>query len=184
MECLETGLQDAKIITPTVFADDRGFFLESWRSDLYNKLLNNGRQLTFVQDNHSKSTQHVMRGLHYQHEHPQGKLVRVLAGEIYDVIVDLRKDSKTFGKWEGFYLSDVNKKLLWVPPGFAHGFYTLSDDTEVFYKCTAYYHPEDECSIIWNDADLAIDWPLLNDTGPALSEKDSRGVSFAEAEKF
>lgn len=184
MECLATQLQDAKLIKPKVFADKRGFFLESWQQQQYDKTLNHGNRLTFVQDNHSRSTQGVLRGLHFQHQFPQGKLVRVILGEIYDVIVDLRQQSPSFGKWQGFHLSAENKHLLWVPPGFAHGFYTLSDHAEMLYKCTDYYHPEDDFSILWNDSDLGIEWPLFQNEQPSLSEKDRLGLTFSEAPKF
>lgn len=184
MECLNTTLQDAKLIIPKVFADPRGFFLESWQQQQYDAALNQGQPLAFVQDNHSRSSKGVLRGLHFQYKHPQGKLVRVIFGEIYDVIVDLRKDSSSFGKWEGFHLSAENKHLLWIPPGFAHGFYTLSDSAEMIYKCTEYYHPEDDFSIIWNDRDIGINWPIERNQAPLISKKDNLGVSFKEAPKF
>ena len=184
MECIATQLNDAKLIKPTVFEDDRGFFLETWRKKQYDDLLNQGNPLIFVQDNHSRSTADVLRGLHFQHRHPQGKLIRAIAGSIYDVIVDLRTHSSTFGQWEGFYLSAENKQLLWVPPGFAHAYYTMDDHTEIFYKCTGYYHPEDEHTLIWNDSELAIDWPLLKDQPPILSNKDSQGLSFKDSPKY
>lgn len=179
MECLTTTLKEAKLIKPKVFGDHRGFFLESWRQS-YEEILNDGKPLAFVQDNHSMSIKNVLRGLHFQLNYPQGKLVRAIVGEVYDAIVDLRPDSPTFGHWEGFYLSAENKHLLWVPPGFAHGFYTMSDKAEILYKCTEYYHPEDDYTLIWNDKDIGIQWPFENKTAPALSEKDSRGLTFKE----
>jgi len=140
--------------------------------------------LSFVQDNHSKSTKGILRGLHYQIKQPQGKLVRVIAGEVFDVAVDLRKNSPDFGKWTGIMLSCENKSMLWVPPGFAHGFYVISDEAEFLYKCTDYYAPEHERSIIWDDPDLAIDWPVIPGTKPLLSSKDEAGSSFSTAEKY
>lgn len=184
MDCVVSDLQDVKLITPKVFSDSRGFFFECWSQKQYDALLNDHAPLNFVQDNHSCSEKNVLRGLHFQSKFPQGKLVRVLSGEIYDVVVDLRQSSTTFGQWQGFYLSAENKKILWVPPGFAHGFYTLKDNTQVFYKCTEYYHPEDEHSLIWNDPTLAIDWPLLSDQQPDLSKKDGLGLDFHSCPKF
>lgn len=156
------------IIEPKVFGDSRGFFLET-----YNKkdFFDNGLVMDFVQDNHSKSSKGVLRGLHFQKQHPQGKLVRVTKGEVYDVAVDIRENSATYGKWAGVYLSDENKKMFYVPEGFAHGFLVTSEEAEFVYKCTAFYHPEDECGIIWNDQDLNIPWPMAD---IKLSEKDSR----------
>jgi len=184
MECLATRLHDVKLIKPKIFADTRGFFFESWRQQIYDDLLNKGKPLVFTQDNHSKSSLHVLRGLHYQFEKPQGKLVRVISGKVYDVAVDLRTYSPTYGRWQGFYLSAENKNMLWVPPGFAHGFYALCDNCEVTYKCTGEYLPGDEHTIIWNDIDLAIGWPLLESSVPLLSEKDSQGVAYKDALKF
>lgn len=184
MECLQTSLKDAKIIKPDIFGDDRGFFLESWHQKRFDELLNHTQPLTFVQDNHSRSSKGVLRGLHYQLPRPQGKLVRVVLGHIYDVIVDLRLDSPTFGQHEGFHLTADNKQLLWVPPGFAHGFITLSDYAEMFYKCTEYYHPEYEVSLLWNDVDLKIDWPIDSQITPLLSKKDQLGFSLKDAPKF
>jgi dTDP-4-dehydrorhamnose 3,5-epimerase len=176
MECLETRLNDVKLIQPQIYGDDRGFFLETWRQNQYDELLNQNKKISFVQDNHCRSAPHVLRGLHLQHRYPQGKLVRVIAGQIYDVIVDLRKNSSTYGQWEGFYLSAENRHILWVPPGFAHGYYTMNDPIELLYKCTEYYHPEDEYTLIWNDPQLAIDWPLTNIV-PLLSKKDEQGLT-------
>jgi len=186
MECLTTSLKDARLIKPKLFKDDRGFFLETWQQQAYDNALNNGNPLLFKQDNHSHSAKNILRGLHYQLQHPQGKLVRVIAGCIYDVIVDLRHYSPTFAQWQGFYLSAEEPQLLWIPPGFAHGFYTLCEETAVSYKCTEYYHPEDEHSIIWNDTDLNIQWPLLTAhcTSPKLSIKDLQGHRFREATYF
>tara|TARA_B100000795_G_scaffold244709_1_gene209382 strand:+ start:324 stop:860 length:537 start_codon:yes stop_codon:yes gene_type:complete len=164
---VKTSLNDCVIIAPKVFADDRGFFMETFHASRYADLT--GISLPFVQDNHSHSLRGVLRGLHFQKKKPQGKLVRVVKGEIYDVAVDIRKDSSTFGQWEGVILSEKNKKQFWVPPGFAHGFLVLSDVADFEYKCTDYYDPSDEGSILWNDPDLNIDWPMKN---PVLSDKD------------
>lgn len=163
-----TTIADVLVIEPRVHADHRGYFMETWRKSEMESL---GVLEEFVQDNQSKSLQNTLRGLHYQLRHPQGKLVRVLAGQIFDVVVDLRKNSKTFGHWVGEILSAENHKQLWVPAGFAHGFYVLSESAEMVYKCTAYYDAEDDRSLLWNDPDLAIDWPLLDDQ-PLLSDKD------------
>ena len=176
---IKTDIEDLYIIEPTVFGDERGFFME-----FYNKrdFFQNGLTMEFVQDNHSKSVNGVLRGLHYQKKHPQGKLVRVIKGEVYDVAVDIRKDSKTYGKWAGVYLSDQNKKQFYVPEGFAHGFLVLSHEAEFCYKCTAFYHPEDEGGIIWNDKDLKINWPTnrIDYTKPLLSDKDKSLMAFRE----
>ena len=169
MNIIKTSLHDCVIIEPKVFGDDRGFFLETFHSSRYNDLA--GIDLPFVQDNHSRSSKKVLRGLHFQKKKPQGKLVRVVKGEVFDVAVDIRRESITFGKWEGVILSEENKKQLWVPPGFAHGFLVLSDAADFEYKCTDYYDPSDEGSILWNDPDLDIKWPLMN---PILSDKDSK----------
>lgn len=163
-----TAIADVLVIEPRVHGDHRGYFMETWRKSEMEGL---GIHAEFVQDNQSKSVQNTLRGLHYQLKHPQGKLVRVLAGEIFDVVVDLRKNSKSFGHWIGEILSAENHKQLWVPAGFAHGFYVLSDSAEIAYKCTEYYDAEDDRSLLWNDPELAIDWPLLHDQ-PRLSEKD------------
>jgi len=160
-------LKGCVIIEPRVFGDERGFFLETFQSDRYHQEA--GIDLAFVQDNHSRSARGVLRGLHFQKTKPQGKLVRVVRGEVYDVAVDIRKDSRTFGEWEGVILSEDNKKQFWVPPGFAHGFVVLSDNADFEYKCTDYYDPSDEGSILWSDPDLAIPWPIAN---PGLSSKD------------
>ncbi|MGD7037391.1 dTDP-4-dehydrorhamnose 3,5-epimerase [Methylotuvimicrobium buryatense] len=181
MEYQALAIPDVVLITPKVFGDERGFFMETFREDEFIKHCGPYR---FVQDNHSKSKQGILRGLHYQHRHPQGKLVRVTHGEVYDVAVDLRKSSPNFGQWVGLLLNADNKQLLWIPPGFAHGFYVTSPDAEFQYKCTEYYSPGDEYSLAWNDADLAIDWPLLPGKTPLLSEKDTQGDCFHSAVKF
>ena len=168
MNVTPTAIADVLVIEPRVHGDHRGYFMETWRKSEMESL---GIFEEFVQDNKSKSLQNTLRGLHYQLKHPQGKLVRVLAGQIFDVVVDLRKSSKSFGHWVGEILSAENHKQLWVPGGFAHGFYVLSDSAEIAYKCTQYYDAEDDRSLLWNDPDLAIDWPLLNNQ-PLLSEKD------------
>jgi len=180
MKIIVTEIPDLLIIEPTVFGDDRGFFYESFNQKQWNELT--GLQTVFVQDNHSRSGQNVLRGLHYQILHPQGKLVRVTVGEVFDVAVDLRQGSATFGQWEGVVLSAENKRQLWVPEGFAHGFLVLSEVAEFLYKTTDYWSPEFERSIIWNDLDLAIAWPLKGE--PKLAQKDSAGLAFADAEKF
>ena len=180
MKFTKTTLADAILIEPKIFGDDRGFFMESWNSQTFSEA---GLDLHFVQDNHSCSGAGVLRGLHYQKPRPQGKLVRVTRGAVYDVIVDLRKSSPTFGRHEGFRLDDSNHNMLWVPPGFAHGFLTLEDDTHFLYKCTAFYEPAYEFSLLWNDADLAIDWPI-GGTHPTVSAKDQAGLQFSNAPVF
>ena len=167
MNVIKTSLNDCVIIEPKVFGDERGFFLETFHTSRYDDLA--GISMPFVQDNHSRSSKDVLRGLHFQKTNPQGKLVRVVRGEVYDVAVDIRKDSSTFGHWEGVILSEENKKQFWVPPGFAHGFVVLSDVADFEYKCTDYYDPSDEGSILWSDPDLGIKWPVSN---PILSDKD------------
>jgi len=176
-----TKLPDVILVEPDVFGDHRGFFLETWHAG---KFAAGGIAADFVQDNHSRSGQGILRGLHYQVKKPQGKLVRVLNGEVFDVAVDLRKDSGTFGKWVGMHLSAGNKKMLWIPPGFAHGFYVISRQADFFYKCTAFYSPENERTILWNDPSLAIDWPLIDGQQPTLAPKDEAAVPFAAAEYF
>lgn len=178
MNIIETSFEDAYIILNTKFEDDRGFFMESFN---LSKFEENIGHYNFVQDNHSKSSKGVLRGLHYQIENPQGKLVRCVFGEVYDVIVDLRKSSKTFGKWLGIKLNENNLQL-WVPPGFAHGFYTISDTAEICYKTTDYYYPEHDRTLIWNDPYLNIDWPI--NFNPVLSLKDQEGKSFIECDKY
>lgn len=167
MKVVKTTLQDCVIIEPKVFGDDRGFFLEVFHASRYAELA--GISLPFIQDNHSRSSKGVLRGLHFQKTKPQGKLVRVVRGEVFDVAVDIRRSSSTFGKWEGVILSEENKKQFWVPPGFAHGFVVLSDIADFEYKCTDYYDPSDEGSLLWSDPDLGVDWPVMN---PILSDKD------------
>ena len=177
MRCTPTAIPDALILEPKVFGDDRGFFYESYNQQAFQAAT--GLDVTFVQDNHSKSARNVLRGLHYQVEQPQGKLVRVVQGEVFDVAVDIRKGSKTFGLWVGQILSAENKKQLWVPPGLAHGFVVLSDTAEFLYKTTDYYAPAHERCIAWNDPDLAIDWQMQGE--PLLSAKDAAGVAFRDA---
>ena len=167
MKISNSKLKGCVIIEPRVFGDERGFFLETFQAIRYEQEA--GIDLPFVQDNHSRSARGVLRGLHFQKTKPQGKLVRVVRGEVYDVAVDIRKGSATFGEWEGVILSEDNKKQFWVPPGFAHGFVVLSDTADFEYKCTDYYDPSDEGSILWSDPDLDIPWPIAN---PVLSTKD------------
>jgi dTDP-4-dehydrorhamnose 3,5-epimerase len=180
MELIKTPLNDAFIVQPKVFGDERGFFLETWNKQTFNDL---GLTMDFVQDNHSKSSKGILRGLHYQLKNTQGKLVRVVSGEVFDVAVDLRQGSSSFGQWFGVLLSEQNKKIFWVPPGFAHGFYVTSESAEFLYKCTDYYDPASEVSLRWDDPELGIDWPLEGGD-PQLSAKDLEGVSFGEAPKF
>jgi dTDP-4-dehydrorhamnose 3,5-epimerase len=168
------SIPDVILLEPKVFGDERGFFFESFNQKVFNDLI--GREITFVQDNHSRSAKNVLRGLHYQIEQPQGKLVRVIEGEIFDVAVDIRRSSKTFGKWVGEVLSAENKKQLWIPEGFAHGFLVLSNTTEVLYKATNYYAPASERSIFWSDPDINVDWPT-GASQPRLSIKDMQGLS-------
>lgn len=180
MNIVTTDIPDVLLFEPKLHGDDRGYFLETWRQSHFDE---RDIAVKFVQDNQSKSAQGTLRGLHYQLNFPQGKLLRVLSGEIYDVAVDMRKSSPTFGKWVGVTLSAENHKQLWVPAGFAHGFYVTSESAEIAYKCTEYYHPEDEHSLLWNDPALAIDWPLVNDQ-PLLSGKDADASTLAEAASF
>jgi dTDP-4-dehydrorhamnose 3,5-epimerase len=180
MKTSETGIPGLLILEPKVFGDARGFFFESFNQKQFETLV--GVKKTFVQDNHSSSGRNVLRGLHYQIRQPQGKLVRVVSGEVFDVAVDIRRSSPTFGKWFGTHLSADNKQMLWIPEGFAHGFMVLSDNAEFLYKTTDYWAPEHERCIIWNDADLAIDWPLEGE--PMLSAKDAAGKLFKDAEAF
>lgn len=175
MKVIETGLADCVVIEPKVFGDERGFFLESFSVERYAKLAN--IDLPFVQDNHSRSSKGVLRGLHFQKKRPQGKLVRVVRGEVFDVAVDIRPNSETFGKWFGLILSEENKRQFWVPPGFAHGFVVLSDTADFEYKCTDYYDPNDEGALCWDDPDLAIEWPKL-EFAFKLSAKDVAAGSF------
>ena len=180
MRILETSLSDVKTIEPTVFGDERGFFMETWSQRAFAE---HGIEQNFVQDNHSRSARGVLRGMHYQIKHPQGKLVRVTQGEVFDVAVDMRKSSPQFGQWVGVELSDKNKRQLWVPPGFAHGFLVLSETADFQYKCTDIYAPEYERSLIWNDPDVGIDWPL-NDLTPQLADKDKAGLLFNECDTY
>ena len=174
----ETGIEDMFVVEPTVFEDDRGYFMETYHEKEFKDA---GYDLTFVQDNQSKSTKGVLRGLHLQLNYPQGKLVRVIKGEVFDVGVDLRGDSPTYGKWYGEVLSDTNKKQLYIPPKFAHGFLVLSDTAEFVYKCTEFYHGEDEGGILWNDPDIGIDWPLDEIDEVMLSDKDEKWPSFKDS---
>jgi dTDP-4-dehydrorhamnose 3,5-epimerase len=180
MEAVKTSLQDVLIFEPKVFGDTRGFFFESFNARRFAELT--GITTPFVQDNHSRSQKGVLRGLHYQIRQPQGKLVRVVAGDVYDVAVDLRRSSPDFGKWTGVTLSAENKRIVWIPAGFAHGFVVLSDSAEFLYKTTDYWAPEHERCIRWNDSSLAIDWPVGGDV--LVSAKDAQGVAFADAEVF
>ncbi|HEP1062523.1 dTDP-4-dehydrorhamnose 3,5-epimerase [Klebsiella aerogenes] len=177
MKVIDTDIVDVKIIEPTVFGDERGFFMETWNQTRFEEFVT-GKKTNFVQDNHSKSKKGILRGLHFQSENTQGKLVRVGAGVVFDVAVDLRKDSPTCGKWVGVELSAENKRQLWIPEGFAHGFYVLSESAEFIYKCTDYYNPKAEHSIIWNDSDLNITWPIDKEYQLLLSDKDMQGISF------
>lgn len=181
MQIIETAIPEVKIIEPKVFGDERGFFFESFNQNLFREKVK--VEDNFVQDNHSRSQKNILRGLHYQLRNSQGKLVRVVTGEVYDVAVDVRKSSPTFGKWVGVVLSAANKKMLWVPKGFAHGFLVLSEHADFLYKTSDFYDPSSERSILWNDPDLAIDWPL-NGGQPVLSNKDKEGTLFKNAEVF
>lgn len=180
MNIVATGIADLLLIEPKVFGDERGFFYESFNAARFAELT--GVTTPFVQDNHSKSARNVLRGLHYQIEHAQGKLVRVSAGSVYDVAVDLRQSSPSFGQWFGVELSAENRRQLWLPPGFAHGFVVTSESAEFLYKTTDYYFPQHERALLWNDAALGITWPLQGE--PLLSAKDLAGKSLAEAELF
>ncbi|MCX8809341.1 dTDP-4-dehydrorhamnose 3,5-epimerase [Vibrio parahaemolyticus] len=181
MKVIDTKIPDVKIIEPTVFGDERGFFMETWNQKKFEQQVI-GKPIRFVQDNHSKSKKGILRGLHYQTENTQGKLVRVVSGEVFDVAVDVRSDSPTFGQWVGEYLSAENKKQLWIPKGFAHGFLVVSDEAEFVYKCDDYYNPNAEVSILWNDKTIAIDWPVTSEL--VLSEKDRNGATLLEADKL
>ncbi len=177
MKVTPTSIPDLLVLEPTLHGDERGFFMETFRASFF---ADQNIDLQFVQDNQSKSVQGTLRGLHYQLQFPQGKLARVIDGEIFDVAVDLRKQSATFGKWYGLVLSATNHKQLWVPPGFAHGFYVLSESAQLVYKCTDYYHAEDDHSLLWNDPVLGIEWPLL-DSSPLLSDKDRQASPLVDA---
>jgi dTDP-4-dehydrorhamnose 3,5-epimerase len=181
MTITPTAIPDVLLIEPQVFGDERGFFMETYRAS---RLAEAGVQAEFVQDNHSGSRRGILRGLHYQIRRPQGKLVRAVAGEIFDVAVDVRRGSPTFGRWVGYSLSAENRRQLWVPPGLAHGFYVVSEWAEVVYKATDYYAPEWERSVRWDDPELGISWPLVGGEPPTLSAKDAAGRPLAEAELF
>ena len=179
MKVIDTKIPDVKLLEPQVFGDERGFFMETFRDEWFKQ---NVADRTFVQENHSKSVKGVLRGLHYQTENTQGKLVRVVSGAVFDVAVDMREFSPTFGQWVGEVLSAENKRQLWVPEGFAHGFYVLTDEAEFTYKCTDYYNPKAEHSLIWNDEIVGIEWPLEGE--PSLSAKDLAGKILKDAVKF
>jgi dTDP-4-dehydrorhamnose 3,5-epimerase len=181
MEFMSTAINDVILIQPKVFGDERGFFLETYRAERFAQA---GIPTEFVQDNHSGSVQGILRGLHYQIRQAQGKLVRVVCGQVYDVAVDLRRSSPTFGRWVGQILSSENKIQIWIPAGFAHGFYVMSDWAEVVYKTTAYYAPEWERTLIWNDPEVGIDWPVIQGKPPILSQKDARGGRLMGIEVF
>lgn len=181
MQFINTAIPDVKIIEPKVFGDERGFFLETFRADVFSKATG---AKPFVQDNHSKSSKGILRGLHYQQTQTQGKLVRVVSGSVFDVAVDMRQGSPTLGKWVGVELSADNKRMVWVPEGFAHGFYVTSDTAEFVYKCTNYYHPASDVTLKWDDPTIGITWPLSAGEQPQLSAKDEAGLSFAQAPKF
>ncbi|MGB3623479.1 dTDP-4-dehydrorhamnose 3,5-epimerase [Ketobacter sp. MCCC 1A13808] len=181
MKFVKTQIPEVILIEPQVFGDERGFFMETWRNSWLEEL---GIDVEFIQDNHSMSRKGILRGLHYQIQQPQGKLVRVVRGEVFDVAVDLRRESPTFGKWVGEILSEQNKRMLWVPPGFAHGFLVTSDEAEFVYKCTSYYAPEHDRTLLWNDSKVGIDWPLDGISEVLLSEKDKVGKPFDEADVF
>ena len=176
-----TAIPDVILIEPKVFGDQRGFFMEVYQAERFAQA---GIRAEFVQDNHSGSSQGILRGLHYQIQHAQGKLVRVAAGEIFDVAVDIRRHSPTFGQWVGHHLSAQNKIQMWIPPGFAHGYYVVSDWAEVLYKATDFYSPEWERTLLWNDPEIGIDWPLLDGNAPILSAKDFEGNLLSEAEVY
>lgn len=180
MELIETGIEGVLIVEPKVHGDERGFFLESWNARTFAKL---GLDLDFVQDNHSRSQRGVLRGMHYQQPNPQGKLVRVLSGAVFDVVVDMRASSPTFGKWVGMELSAANHRMVWVPPGMAHGFLCLQDGTDFLYKCTDYYDAASEHALLWNDPQVGIEWPL-DDIEPQLSAKDREGKPLDQAVTF
>jgi dTDP-4-dehydrorhamnose 3,5-epimerase len=179
MKKIDTAIPDVLLLEPRVFGDDRGFFYESWNKKT---LASVGLDVDFVQDNHSKSQRGVLRGLHYQIKHPQGKLVRVVAGEVFDVVVDLRESSPTLGRWVGFILSAENKRMAWIPPGFAHGFVVTSESAEFLYKTTDYWYPEFERTLLWNDPTVGIEWPF--EGAPLLAAKDAAGALLQDSERF
>ena len=180
MNIIPTGIPGPMIIEPRVFGDERGFFMETWNAKAF---ADSGLDLAFVQDNHSRSQKGVLRGLHFQNPGPQGKLVRVTHGAVFDVAVDLRTSSPAFGKWVGVELSAANRRMFWVPEGFAHGFLTLEDDTDFLYKCTAPYAPQSEHTLAWDDLEVGIEWPL-DGHAPLVSEKDARGLSLRDVPVF
>ena len=181
MKFLKTPIDGVVLIEPQVFGDDRGFFMESWQAEKFHAA---GIDANFVQDNHSRSTQWTLRGMHMQLEHTQGKLVRVTSGAVFDAMVDLRRSSPSFGQWWGTELSDKNHKMLWVPPGLAHGMLVTSASADFLYKCTDIYSPPHERTLAWDDKSVNIEWPIPRDVQPKLSAKDTQGKSFAEIEKF
>ena len=181
MNIIQTPLKDAVILEPKVFGDARGFFMETWNQHAFAQA---GLTINFVQDNHSRSAQGILRGLHYQTEQTQGKLVRVTAGKVFDVAIDLRQSSPSFGQWFGVELSEDNHRMFWVPPGFAHGFYVMSESADFSYKCTDFYAPQAEHAIRWDDPTLNIQWPIPAGDTPKLSAKDAQGVWFKDAELF
>jgi dTDP-4-dehydrorhamnose 3,5-epimerase len=180
VKIIETAIAGALIIEPKVFGDPRGFFMETWNAATFAEA---GLEMKFVQDNHSRSQRGVLRGLHFQNPSPQGKLVRVTRGAVFDVVVDIRKSSPTFGQWLGMELSEENQRMLWVPEGFAHGFLTLEDNTDFVYKCTTLFAPENEHIIAWDDPTIGVDWPL-DDITPLISEKDAAGMALADVTPF
>lgn len=181
MKIIPTEIPDVVLIEPEIYRDERGFFMETWQKK---RFADAGLPVDFAQDNHSGSHKGILRGLHYQLHQPQGKLVRVVVGEVFDVAVDLRKSSPTFGRWVGARLSAENKHIFWVPPGFGHGYYVLSDWAEFIYKATDFYTPEYERTILWNDPQISIEWPLLDGQGPLLSAKDKGGKLLSQAEVY
>ena len=181
MKFIETPLKDVFVVEPKVFGDQRGFFMETWNAETFPIA---GFDLDFVQDNHSRSAHGILRGLHLQTEHTQGKLVRVTAGEVFDVAVDLRSSSPTLGQWFGVTLSGENHRMLWVPPGFAHGFYVTSDYADFLYKCTDVYHPASELTLAWDDPTVGIEWPVPAGETPQLSAKDAEGLSWDRIHRF
>ena len=181
MQIITTPIPDVLVLEPRVFGDERGFFFESWNQREFARL---GLPTQFVQDNHSKSARGILRGLHYQTQQVQGKLVRVVAGEVFDVAVDMRRGSPTLGRWAGALLSAANRRMMWIPPGFAHGFYVTADSAEFVYKCTDFYAPEHEVALRWDDPAIGIPWPLVDGQPPLLSAKDAAGLGFAEAPKL
>ena len=180
MKIIDTKFPEVKLIEPVVYGDERGFFMESWNKQAF---ANAGLKIDFVQDNHSRSSKGVLRGLHYQVSNPQGKLVRVVSGRAWDVVVDVRRSSPLFGTWAGFELSSEARQLLWIPPGFAHGFLALEDNTDFIYKCTDFYAPEFERSVLWSDSGIGIEWPLDGIT-PIVSPKDANGDLLAQAQGY